>query len=77
MDLFTLLQTLDRDAAPDRCKLHLAVWNGRFDPLDAYLEGGFDEWQSLQRRRNFGLDFIVSQRHSNVFPVVSSASPGT
>ncbi len=60
LNLFTLLQTVDRDVTPDRCKLHLAVWDGEFNPLDIYLEGGFDEWQSLQRRRNFGLDFVVA-----------------
>ncbi len=60
MDLFTLLQILDRDATPDRCKLHLAVWNGEEDPLEIYLEGGFDDWQSMQRFKNFGRDFVVA-----------------
>ena len=43
MDLFTVLQALDEHVTPDRCKLHLAVWNGEFDPLDVYLEDGFDD----------------------------------
>ena len=60
MDLFTVLQALDEHVTPDRCKLHLAVWNGEFDPLDVYLEGGFDDWQSWQRRKNFGLDLVVA-----------------
>ena len=60
MDLFTLLKTLDPDATPNRCKLHLAVWNGKKDPLDVYLEGGFDEWQSLQRHQNFSRDLVVA-----------------
>ena len=37
MDLFTLLGTLDPEVTPDRCKLHLATWNGLHDPLDLYL----------------------------------------
>ena len=61
MDLFTLLGPLDPDVTPDRCKLHLATWNGLHDPLDLYLEGVFDEWQSDQNRRNFSrCDFIVA-----------------
>ena len=51
MDLFTLLGPLDPDVTPDRCKLHLVTWNGLHDPLDLYLEGVFDEWQSDQNRR--------------------------
>lgn len=43
MDLFMLPGTLDPDVTPSRCKLHLATWNGVHDPLDVYLEGGFDE----------------------------------
>ena len=61
MDLFTLLGPLDPDVTPDRCKLHLATWNGLHDPLDLYLQGVFDEWQSDQNRRNFSrCDFIVA-----------------
>ena len=53
MDLFTLLGNLDPDVPPGRCKLHLAMGNGLHDPLDLYLEGVFDEWQSDRNRRNF------------------------
>ena len=61
MDLFKLLGTLDPDVTSSRCKLHLATWNGVHDPLDLYLEGIFDEWQSDQNRRNFSTcDFIVA-----------------
>ena len=53
--------TLDGDVTPGRCKLHLATWNGVHDPLDLYLEGVFDEWQSDQNRRNFSTcDLIVA-----------------
>ncbi len=60
MNLFTLLETLDPEATPNRCKLHLAGWNGKEDPLDVYLEGGFDEWQSVQNHQNFNRDFVVA-----------------
>ena len=58
MNLFTLLESLDPEATPNRCKLHLAGWNGKEDPLDVYLEGGFDKWQSVQRHQNFSRDFV-------------------
>jgi hypothetical protein len=60
MHLFQLLQTLDSQIVPERCKIHLAVWNGEDDPLDVYLAGDFDNWQSWQRRRNFERPFVVS-----------------
>lgn len=60
MQLFQLLQTLDPDLAPKRCKIHLACWNGLDDPLDVYLAGKFDEWQACQNQENFGRDFVIS-----------------
>lgn len=60
MQLFQILQVLDAQVLPDQCKVHLASWNGTEDPLDVYLEGRFDEWQSWQRQRNFGRPFVVS-----------------
>ena len=60
MLLFQILQLLDAQIAPEQCKVHLAVWNGKEDPLDVYLEGRFDEWQSWQSRRNFDRPFVVS-----------------
>ena len=43
MNLFTMLETLDPDATPDRREHHLTVWNGEVDPLNVYFEGRFDE----------------------------------
>ena len=60
MDLFTMLETLDPDATPDRRKHHLTVWNGEVDPLNVYFEGRFDECQALQRRQNFSRDLVVA-----------------
>ena len=60
MQLFRLLASLDDQLTPERCKIHLACWNGTEDPLDVDLAGGFDDWQSWQGRKNFERDFVVS-----------------
>jgi hypothetical protein len=60
MDLFQIIGIIDADVVPDKCKIHLAGWNGEDDPLDVYLAGDFDEWQSWQRKRNFERSFVVS-----------------
>ena len=60
MDLFQVIGLLDSDVVPDKCKIHLAGWNGSDDPLDVYLAGEFDEWQSWQTKRNFERPFVVS-----------------
>ena len=39
-------------------KVHLAVWNGEEDPVDVFLAGDFEEWQSWQSRRNFQRKYI-------------------
>ncbi len=58
--LFQFLQMLDDQLLPDRCKLHLACWNGSDDPLDVYLAGEFEEWQSWQNGKNFEREIVVS-----------------
>jgi hypothetical protein len=60
MHLFQILQVLDNALVPERCKIHLAGWNGEEDPLDVYLAGRFDEWQSWQSKKNFERAFVVS-----------------
>lgn len=60
MKLFDLLRIADPDLDPARAKLHLAVWNGIENPLNVYLAGEFDSWQSWQGRRNFGRPFVIS-----------------
>ena len=60
MELFDLIQLHDPDIQPERCKLHLAVWNGRHDPLDVYRAGGFERWQSFQSQRNFSRPLVVA-----------------
>lgn len=60
MNLFQLLRLKDPDLSPGQCKIHLAGWNGTEDPLDVYLAGDFDEWQSWQSKRNFERSVVVS-----------------
>src|ERR1700756_1084634 len=60
MRLFQILQLLDDQVVPERCKVHLAGWNGKEDPLDEYLAGRFDDWQSWQTKKNFERPFVVS-----------------
>ena len=60
MQLFQVLQVLDKSVTAERCKIHLASWNGIEDPLDVYLAGKFDEWQAWQRNRNFNRDLVLS-----------------
>ncbi|WP_217358057.1 GIY-YIG nuclease family protein [Alteromonas pelagimontana] len=42
------------------CKLHLASLSGEDHPLDAYLAGKFDEFQSWQSKKNFERRYVVS-----------------
>jgi hypothetical protein len=60
MQLFHLLASLDPEVVPERCKIHLASWNGIVDPLDVYLAGEFDEWQMGQNQRNFERPLVLS-----------------
>jgi hypothetical protein len=60
MDLFKLLQTFKSDFIPSSIKIHLAIWNGFEKPLDVYLAGEFEEWQTWQNKRNFERSYIIS-----------------
>lgn len=60
MKLFQTLQMLNSRIAPEKCKIHLAGWNGTDDPLDIYLAGEFEDWQSWQTKKNFERDFVIS-----------------
>ena len=60
MRVFDLIRAWDADVAPEKTKVHLAGWNGEEDPLQVYLAGGFDAWQSVQSRRNFERPFVLS-----------------
>src|ERR1043166_5972297 len=60
MTLFDILNLKLASIRPANCKIHLAVWNGRDEPLDKYLAGEFKEWQEWQGRENFQRPYIVS-----------------
>ncbi|WP_346830917.1 GIY-YIG nuclease family protein [Pseudomonas abietaniphila] len=45
---------------PKHTKIHLACFNGKVDPLDVYLDGKFDYWQSWQMQRNFQRKYLIS-----------------
>ena len=60
MLLFDLLRVNAPNIKEEDCKVHLAVWNGNEDPIDVFLAGDFEEWQSWQSRRNFERKYIIS-----------------
>ena len=60
MLLFDFLKLFDLTINPNQSKIHLATHNGEKDPLDVYLEGGFDEWQRWQTKKNFERTYIIS-----------------
>lgn len=45
---------------PEDFKVHLAVNSGYFDPMDEFLGGRFEDWQSLQNQANFERPYIIS-----------------
>lgn len=58
--VFQLLGALDPELRPADCKVHLAVHNGKEDPLDVYVAGKFDEWQAWQNGQNFNRNHVVA-----------------
>ena len=60
MKLFDILNLKMPSLKPKECKIHLASWNKRDDPLDIFLARQFPAWQSWQGRKNFERAYIVS-----------------
>ncbi len=60
MLLFDLLKMWEPTFTPTTAKVHLARHNGEEHPLDVFLEGRFDRWQSWQANQNFKKEFVVS-----------------
>lgn len=60
LKLFHILRLELPSLAPTDCKVHLAGWNGRDDPLDIFLAGDFPAWQNWQGHKNFERQFVVS-----------------
>ncbi len=60
LNLFDLLKLWEPTFSPEQAKVHLARYNGEDHPLDVFIQGGFDVWQSRQSNRNFKLPYVVS-----------------
>lgn len=60
MKLFQILNLEMPSLKPEDCKIHLASWNGRDEPLEIFLAGDFPAWQNWQGNKNFERSFIVS-----------------
>lgn len=60
LNLFDLLKLWEPTFSPEKAKVHLARHNGEEHPLDVFIQGGFDTWQSRQSNRNFKLPYVVS-----------------
>jgi len=60
LNLFDLLKVWEPTFSPEKAKVHLARYNGEDHPLDVFIQGGFDKWQSRQSNRNFKLPYVVS-----------------
>lgn len=60
MRVFDVISLLAPNVAPQQTKIHLATWNGEEDPLQVYLSGRFDDWQSWQTKRNFERPYVLS-----------------
>ena len=57
--LIQLLTSLLPSLKLPNTKVHLAQHNGLEHPMDVYLAGDFDEWQSWQSRRNFECEYVI------------------
>lgn len=76
-NLFDLLIGPNGPIDPAKAKIHLATVNRAGEnPLDVFLGGGFQQWQSIQSKLNFRLPYIVSlikiARHRWLFAGVYS-----
>lgn len=60
MIIFDLLKLNTPLIKSENCKIHLAVRSGSGDPLELYLSGKFEEWQSWQSKKNFERKYIIS-----------------
>lgn len=60
MKIFDLIRLQEPLLKAKNCKVHLARFNQHEQPLDVFIEGKFDEWQSWQSNRNFQREFVLS-----------------
>jgi len=57
--LIQLLTSLLPAITPKNTKVHLAQHNGIEHPIDVFLAGDFDEWQSWQSQKNFECEYVI------------------
>lgn len=60
INLFDIVKIKSQKITPSDCKLHLACRNGFENPINEYLAGTFEEWQSWQNKQNFKRKYIIS-----------------
>ena len=60
MLMWPQLRSLDPQLDPIRTKIHLAVNNGKEDPLELFRSGEFPAWQTWQSRCNFEREFVLA-----------------
>lgn len=61
MDLLDYLTSRFPDLTAENTKVHFAVRNDDGeDPLVQFIDDKFEEWQSIQKRNNFGRKYVVS-----------------
>ncbi|WP_236693734.1 GIY-YIG nuclease family protein, partial [Robbsia andropogonis] len=60
MHLYDFMRTCDPDFDPATCKVHLPTSVDKEQPLDVFLDGRFDEWQSFQGQQNFKRKHLIS-----------------
>lgn len=56
----TLLQHCMPELDLKKSKLHLASFNQVEEPIDQFIAGTFDQWQSYQNAKNFSRQYLIS-----------------
>ncbi|EKY3925559.1 GIY-YIG nuclease family protein, partial [Enterobacter hormaechei] len=61
MELFQYLQSLYPQLTPNNSKIHLASTNEyKENPLKEFLNDTFDDWQCLQKHKDFKRTYVIS-----------------
>lgn len=58
--LMKIFSSLLPSMTPENTKVHLAQFDGKKHPMDVYLAGDFDNWQSWQTKKNFNKEYLIS-----------------
>ncbi len=60
MLFFDFLSLLNADINPSESKIHLAISDGKDNPLDLYRAGEFEEWQRRQNQKSFSRKYVIT-----------------